>query len=77
VGARLEGPALPRRAADRGLPEPVLPGAIQVTTDGGLVVLGPDCPTTGGYPVIGLLPAEDRALFFRLRPGHPVRFLLR
>ena len=37
----------------------MLRGAVELTPHG-LVVLGPDHPTTGGYPVVAVMP--ERAL---------------
>lgn len=58
IGTRLEGPALPphsmQNAHDRSS-RPMIPGAVELTPSG-LVVLGPDHPTTGGYPVVAVLP---------------------
>jgi biotin-dependent carboxylase-like uncharacterized protein len=79
IGTRLQGPALrPRPGAEEAaaqLPsEPTLPGAIQVPPDGQPIVLGPDAPVTGGYPVIGVLPAAELDRLAQLRPGAEVRF---
>jgi biotin-dependent carboxylase-like uncharacterized protein len=52
TGTRLEGPQLPRQGSDSGPSAPMLQGAIQVPASGQLIVLGPDHPTIGGYPVI-------------------------
>jgi biotin-dependent carboxylase-like uncharacterized protein len=73
IGIRLEGPPLPR--LDRGelLSEGLVTGAIQVTSSGQPVVLGPDHPTTGGYPVIAVVLAADVALAAQLAPGAHVR----
>lgn len=78
IGVRLDGPALARRA-DRGeLPsEPVVTGALQVPPDGRPVLLGPDRPTTGGYPVIGVVVDDDLDRAAQLAPGDSVRFRLR
>ncbi|MBX3229527.1 MAG: carboxyltransferase domain-containing protein [Labilithrix sp.] len=54
---------------------PMLEGAIELTPSG-LVVLGPDHPTTGGYPVVALLRAHSRDRFFTRPLGAPVRFTL-
>ena len=53
LGFRLDGwPAfdLPERTS-----EPCCVGAIQSTPSGQLIVIGPDGPTIGGYPVIGFV----------------------
>jgi biotin-dependent carboxylase-like uncharacterized protein len=72
VGIRLDGPRL-ARAQDGELPsEPVLPGAVQVPSDGRPILFGPDAPVTGGYPVIAVVTGLDRAA--QLRPGDHVRF---
>ena len=79
IGTRLAGPALQLRPdAERlgaELPsEPTLPGAVQVPPDGQPIVLGPDAPVTGGYPVIAVLPDADLGLLGQLRPGAALRF---
>lgn len=77
TGARLDGGRISRAAPDTAESEPTLPGAIQITSDGTPVVLGPDAATTGGYPVIGVLDGASRARLGRLRPGRSVRFRFR
>lgn len=72
VGIRLDGPPLERTtdAAARELPsEGMLPGAVQVPPDGRPVILGPDGPVTGGYPVIAVVTAAGRAALAQARPG--------
>lgn len=76
VGTRLEGAPLVRRGGDRALPEPVLPGAIQVTGNGSLVVLGPDAAVTGGYPVVALVDDASRDALARAPAGTELRFSL-
>ncbi len=76
LGTRLDGARLPRTGDDRALPEPVVPGAVQVTTDGSVIVLGPDAATTGGYPVVAVLSRPAQGALARLRPGAEVRFHL-
>jgi biotin-dependent carboxylase-like uncharacterized protein len=74
IALRMEGPAL-ERAVHRELPsEGTMPGAIQVPTDGRPVVFLADCPTTGGYPVIGVVPESRLAAAAQAAPGLPVRF---
>jgi allophanate hydrolase subunit 2 len=72
VGIRLDGPPLERSRTDELPSEAVLPGAVQVPTDGRPIVFGPDAPVTGGYPVIAVLTDVDHAA--QLRPGDVVRF---
>lgn len=74
VGVRLVGPALAHRHPGRQLPsEGATRGAVQVPTNGQPVILGPDHPVTGGYPVIGVLTDADTDLLAQLRPGQQVR----
>lgn len=56
-------------------PEPMVPGAIQVPPDGQPIVLGPDAPVTGGYPVIGVVIRADRGVLAQSRPGTRLSFL--
>ncbi|MGP3633606.1 biotin-dependent carboxyltransferase family protein [Streptomyces sp. 24-1644] len=76
IGLRTEGPAL-QRARDGELPsEGMVLGAIQVPPDGRPVVFLNDHPTTGGYPVIGVVPERALAGAARVGPGVGVRFVL-
>jgi len=72
VGVRLEGP--PVHAAPVLLSAPMVRGAIQATPSGQLVVLGPDHPTTGGYPVLAVVAEADLGRLFARRPGAEVHF---
>ena len=75
VGMRLEGRPLQHRWPDRQLPsEGATRGAIQVPPNGLPVILGPDHPVTGGYPVIGVVGDSDIDKVAQLRPGQHVRF---
>lgn len=75
VGVRLDGPALPRRDPGHELPsEPVVTGALQVPPDGRPVLLGPDHPTTGGYPVIAVVTDADVDRVAQLGPGDTLTF---
>lgn len=73
AGVRLSGPVLVRSRAGELPPEGLVRGAIQVPPDGQPIVMGPDHPPTGGYPVIGVLSpsASDRCA--QLLPGDRVR----
>ncbi len=74
VGMRLEGRPLRYRYPDRQLPsEGATRGAIQVPPNGLPVILGPDHPVTGGYPVIGVVIDEDIDKVAQVRPGQHVR----
>ncbi len=74
VGMRLEGRALRHHRPDRQLPsEGTTRGAIQVPPNGLPVILGPDHPVTGGYPVVGVVTDEDIDKVAQIRPGQYVR----
>jgi len=74
TGVRLEGPAL-QRVSNGELPsEGVLPGAVQVPPDGQPIIFLANCPTTGGYPVVGVVLPADLAHAAQARPGSTVRF---
>jgi biotin-dependent carboxylase-like uncharacterized protein len=77
IGVRLDGPALPRARTGELPSEPTLPGAIQVPHGGQPIVLGPDAPVTGGYPVIAVVVAADLDVVGQLRPGASVRLVTR
>jgi biotin-dependent carboxylase-like uncharacterized protein len=76
VGARLSGGRISRR--DDGALEsmPMVRGAIQVPPSGEPIVLGPDHPTTGGYPIIAVVVASDLGALYTRPTGAPVRFEL-
>ena len=73
VGARLNGTKLNRR--DGEIPsEGMITGAVQVPPDGQPVVFLNDHPTTGGYPVIGVVDNDHLRFLGQARPGTEVRF---
>ncbi|MCI4063537.1 biotin-dependent carboxyltransferase family protein [Micromonospora sp. R77] len=72
VGARLTGAALPRAVAGELPSEGLVLGAVQVPADGQPLVFLADHPTTGGYPVIGVV--ADVTGLAQARPGTTVRF---
>lgn len=74
VGLRLDGTPL-RRERDGELPsEGLITGAIQVPPSGLPVVFLADHPTTGGYPVIGVVKPEALPALAQARPGTTLRF---
>lgn len=54
--------------------EPTAPGFIEATPSGHPIILGPDAPTTGGYPVVACVAGVHLPLLGQLRPGDAVRF---
>jgi biotin-dependent carboxylase-like uncharacterized protein len=73
VGIRLEGPRLARIDDDTAVSAPMVRGAIQVPASGEPIVLGPDHPTTGGYPVLATVVRADLGAL----AARPVRALVR
>ncbi|HEV7208571.1 MAG TPA: 5-oxoprolinase/urea amidolyase family protein [Mycobacteriales bacterium] len=75
IGARLSGMPVPRRRAEELESEGMVLGAVQVPPDGQPVVLLADHPTTGGYPVIGVVDPRDLDGLAQVRPGAAVQFV--
>jgi allophanate hydrolase subunit 2 len=72
VGIRLDGEF---QAHEVELPsEPACVGTVQVAGGGGLLILGPDGPTIGGYPKVAVVVDADLDRLGQLRPGDEVRF---
>ena len=74
IGLRLEGPTLRWRTNNELLSEGLVLGSVQVPTDGQPVVFLADHPTTGGYPVIGVIPAPDIWLCAQATVGSTIHF---
>ncbi|WP_319461085.1 biotin-dependent carboxyltransferase family protein [Micromonospora sp. RTP1Z1] len=72
VGARLAGAALPRAVTGELPSEGLVLGAVQVPADGQPLIFLADHPTTGGYPVVGVV--DDVTPLAQARPGTTVRF---
>lgn len=69
IGLRLAGPVV-ARARDEELPtEGMVLGAVQVPPSGQPIVFLNDHPTTGGYPVVAVVVAEDLPVCAQARPG--------
>ncbi len=75
VGVRFEGVEGPLPAFVESATRPSLPGALQLTPDGGLIVHGPDGPTLTGYPVLGFCTRTALDRLAQLGPGDRVRFV--
>lgn len=74
IGLRVEGPPLERAGTGELPSEGMVTGAVQVPPDGLPVVFLADHPTTGGYPVIGIVPEEALAAAAQAAPGTALRF---
>jgi allophanate hydrolase subunit 2 len=76
VGTRLAGAVLPRLATYREDSRPMVQGALEVPRDGQPIVLGPEHPTTGGYPILAVIANAELGRFHAIRLGGSVRFAL-
>ncbi len=56
---------------------PVLPGTVQLTPSGNLIILAKDCQITGGYPRILQLSEEGQRTLSQKLPGEEIRFKLK
>jgi allophanate hydrolase subunit 2 len=54
---------------------PMVRGAIQVTPAGECIVLGPEHPLSGGYPLIATVHSEDVGMLLARAPGRRVRLV--
>ena len=72
VGTRLAGPAIPWVAGYKTRSRPMVRGAIELPPDGQPIVLGPEHPTVGGHPIIGVIADADQDRFFATRIGGEV-----
>ncbi|WP_061961484.1 biotin-dependent carboxyltransferase family protein [Demequina flava] len=72
IGLRLTGPALAWAREGELASEGLVAGAVQVPPGGQPVIFLADHPTTGGYPVMGVLDAASLSLAAQVRPGQPV-----
>jgi biotin-dependent carboxylase-like uncharacterized protein len=75
IGLRTDGPALERALTGELPSEAMVLGAVQVLPDGCPVVFLADHPTTGGYPVVGVVDGRDLPAAAQAVPGTPVRFV--
>lgn len=73
IGLRLSGGELAWSRTGELPSEGIVAGAIQVPPSGQPVVFLADHPTTGGYPVVGVLDEVSLALATQCRPGQRVR----
>ncbi len=75
TGIRLHGPTIsPPEHAGSFESEPTVTGSIQIAGDGRPIVLGPDRPTTGGYPLLACVIRTDLPALAMLRPRGTLRF---
>ena len=71
---RLNGPKINHRDKADIISEPLLPGAIQVPSDGCPIILMMDSQVTGGYAKIAHVISADLPLLAQKMPGEQIRF---
>ena len=74
MGIRLKGESLISSKSHDILSEGILPGSIQVPSDGQPIVLMRDIPCTGGYPKIAILNEVDISRISQLPPETKITF---
>jgi KipI family sensor histidine kinase inhibitor len=74
VGCRLAGPRIAAASEPEIVSDGMVPGSVQVPPSGEPIVMGPDGPTTGGYPKIATVIGADLPRLAQLAPGELVRF---
>jgi biotin-dependent carboxylase-like uncharacterized protein len=72
IGLRLEGDPIRWSGSEQLPSEGMVLGGVQVPPNGQPVIFLHDHPTTGGYPVVGVVVPEDLAVCAQLRPGEGV-----
>ncbi|GJQ29030.1 MAG: allophanate hydrolase [Phycisphaerae bacterium] len=72
AGIRLDGPA--PRGQGLAQSEGVMHGGVEVTPNGTAIILGPDAPVTGGYPLAACVIQASLPALGQRRAGSRVRF---
>ena len=72
IGLRLEGEPIRWKGKEQLPSEGMVLGGVQVPPNGQPVIFLHDHPTTGGYPVVGVVVPDDLAVCAQLRPGEQV-----
>ncbi|NBT26434.1 MAG: biotin-dependent carboxyltransferase family protein [Actinobacteria bacterium] len=76
IAVRLSGHAVPRRRKGEVPSLALVRGAVQVPPSGELIVMLADHPTTGGYPIIGVMQPDDVDRLAQTPPDSAVRVQL-
>lgn len=77
VGLRLTGAPLAWRSRAELPSEGLVLGSLQVPLDGQPVIFLADHPSTGGYPVVGVVPTPDVWRCGQATPGTTIRFQIK
>ena len=74
MGIRLAGARVAHAGSTDIRPSAILPGTVQMTSDGSLVVLMADAQTTGGYARVVQAVRDDLPVLGQRQPGDVVVF---
>ncbi len=73
MGVRLEGPNL-QSSIVKLYSQPIVNGAIQISSNGQAIIMRQDRQTIGGYPIIGTVAPNSLALLAHAMPGDTLSF---
>ncbi len=76
MGYRLNAPLSRYQEPVDIISSAVVPGTIQLTNSGQLIILMADAQTTGGYPRIANVVSADLDVLGQMKPGDQIRFQL-
>lgn len=76
MGYRLDGTVVGFHNSAELISSGIVPGTIQITNQGQLIILMADAQTTGGYPRIANVITADLPKMAQLRPGDTLQFSL-
>lgn len=74
MGYRTEGPAIELKTRGDVISDAILPGAVQVPSDGKPIIMMKDAQTTGGYAKIAVVETSDIHVLGQTKPKDKVRF---
>jgi antagonist of KipI len=74
MGYRLQGPAITHRNGPDIVSDALCPGAIQVPGGGMPIIMGVDCPTTGGYAKVATVIGADLPKLAQAKAGDTISF---
>lgn len=72
MGIRLDASGIAAPTIRRSVP--VIPGTVQIPHSGDPIIVGPEGPTTGGYPQMGVISRTSWTTLAGIPPGQKIRF---
>jgi antagonist of KipI len=74
MGYRTEGPAIELKTTGDVISDAILPGAVQVPSDGKPIIMMKDAQTTGGYAKIAAVVTSDIHVLGQMKPNDKAHF---